>query len=117
MTAEAKERYDGERDGEITPGAARAGQRHARRERRRDEEGGKETQRIPRMEKSDGDHRAAEIVREIVGLAHCAEHPIGRLRGNVDADAWQWNVVILNEPARGCEEARCCDPPLQRARE
>ena len=115
MTAEAKERNEGKHDDDVSPGAARAGQRHACRDGERDQERGKETQRISRMEKSDGNHRAAEIVREIVGLAHCAEHPIGRLRGNVDADAWQWNVVILNESARSCEEARCCDPPLQRA--
>src|SRR5207247_656731 len=68
MTAEAKEGNDGERDSKITPGGARARQRHARRQGERDQQRGKETQRIPRMEKSDGNHRAAEIIREIVRL-------------------------------------------------
>src|SRR6266705_2897334 len=60
MTAEAKEgNEEGKRDGEVTPGTARAGQRHARRQGDRDQQRGKEAQRIPRVEKSDRNRRAA----------------------------------------------------------
>src|SRR6266446_2206196 len=109
MTAEAKERYEGERDGEITPGAARTGQRHACRQGERDQERGKETQRIPRVEKSDGDHCASEIIREIVGLVHRAEHRVDRLCGYVSAGGRRRKVIILNEPACGGEQPGCCD--------
>src|SRR6266849_7257385 len=97
MTPEAKQRYEGKGDGEVTPGAARAGERHSRRQGERDQQRGKETQRITRMEKSNGNHRAAEIIREIVGLVHRAEHRVERLHGHVSAGEWQRNVIILNE--------------------
>src|SRR5207247_7131276 len=94
MTAEAKERNQGKRDGEVSPGAARAGQSHARRQGKRDQQRGKETQRIPRMEKSDGNHRAAEIIREIVGLVDRAEHRVDRLYGYVSAGGGQRNARV-----------------------
>src|SRR5258708_28378751 len=106
MTAEAKEGNEGKGDGEVTPGAARAGQRHARREGERDQQRRKEAQRIPRMEKSDRNHRAAEIVREIVGLVHRAEHRVERLYGDVSPGGWQRDVIILNKSARSGEQAR-----------
>src|SRR5947208_1149825 len=68
------------------------------------------------MEKSDGNHRAAEIIREIVGLVDRAEHRVDRLYGYVSAGGGQRNVIVLNESARSGEQARCTDPPLQRTR-
>src|SRR5439155_19247271 len=116
MTAEAEQGNEPKRDDYVSPRAARAGQRHARSQEKRDQQRGEETQRIPRMEKSDGNHRAAEIIREIVGLVDRAEHRVDRLYGYVSAGGGQRNVIVLNESARSGEQARCTDPPLQRTR-
>src|SRR6266545_1767775 len=114
MTAEAKERNERKGDGDVTPRAARAGQRQARSQRERDRQRGKQTQGIPRMEKSDGNQRATEIVREIVRLIHRAEHRVDRLRGYVNTCSRKRDVVILDESACSREQARRGDPPLQR---